>query len=64
MIEYINECVGCPKEIGCLGSECPHQNVKYLYCDECGDDVDVLYDLDGQQLCIKCVAEHLPKIIR
>lgn len=55
MIAYENECVGCPKEMGCLGSSCPNRNVEHLYCDRCGDDCEVLYDVDGEQLCEECL---------
>lgn len=26
-----------------------------LYCDECKDEVDDLYDLEGRQLCRECI---------
>ena len=61
MIEYENECVGCPPEIGCLGDNCPYSHVKHLYCDECGDEVGTLYDLDNSQYCEKCVLGQLHK---
>lgn len=47
MITYEDECVGCHTGMGCLGSACPYRNVKYLYCDKCGDDVEKLYKYDG-----------------
>ncbi len=48
MVTYENECVGCPPEMGCLGSACPNRNVKYLYCDKCGEDAEKLYVVDGK----------------
>lgn len=58
MIVVENECVGCPPEIGCIGSTCPYLNVIRCYCDEC-DDEGRLYKFDGQQICIDCVAKRL-----
>jgi hypothetical protein len=62
MIEYENECVGCPKDIGCLGSSCPYVNVKHLYCDNCSDEVDYLYEYCDKQICKDCLLETVPKI--
>lgn len=39
---YEDECVGCPPEMGCMGSACPNRNVEHIVCDECGDEL--LYD--------------------
>lgn len=62
MITYENECVGCPKEMGCLGDSCPNRNVPRLYCDNCKDEVDALYYWDGQELCIDCIIKDLEKV--
>lgn len=61
MIKKENECVGCPPEMGCLGSSCPNRNVLRFYCDECGDETQ-LYDFDGEELCIDCIEKRLDKI--
>lgn len=63
MIKYEDECVGCPAELGCLGSSCPNKNVKHFYCDECKDEVDDLYYFDGEELCINCIERRLEKVI-
>ena len=55
MVKYENECVGCPPEMGCIGSACPNRNVKYLYCDKCGDDAEKLYVVDGKEICEDCL---------
>jgi hypothetical protein len=52
MVQYEDECVGCPKEHGCMGSACPNRNVPHLYCDACGEEVDEFYE---DELCINCV---------
>lgn len=63
---YENECVGCPDNLGCLGSECPKRNVPHYYCDgrDCGDELDAseLYDFDGIMLCKACLAKQFKTI--
>lgn len=61
MIKIEDECVGCPPEIGCLGSSCPYKNVHRFYCDKCGEE-DVLYWWDGQQLCLDCIETLLERV--
>lgn len=64
MVKIENHCVGCPAEMGCLGSTCPHQNVEVHYCDECGDELDVfdgIYDVDGEELCESCLKRRFKK---
>ena len=55
MIRTENECVGCPKEMGCLGSGCPYTHVPHLFCDKCGQEAASLFDTDDGQLCYDCV---------
>ena len=62
MVKYENECVGCPTELGCLGSACPNRNVPHLYCDECKDEVETLYHYDGKELCLECIEKMLEKV--
>lgn len=64
MITYEDECVGCPREMGCLGSSCPYQDVPHYFCDECDEEYDVkeLYDYDGVMLCADCLLKQFPKI--
>ena len=62
MVEFTNECVDCPKEMGCLGSSCPYMHVPHLICDKCGEEVEELYYLDGDQLCEYCVLKSLDKV--
>ena len=58
MITIENECVGCPKELGCLGSSCPNREVTRHYCDECGEETK-LYEFEGKELCIDCIEKYL-----
>ena len=62
MITYEDECVGCPTELGCLGSACPNMNVKHLYCDKCKDDVEKLYKYDGEEICEECLLKEFEVI--
>ena len=57
MRKYQNDCVGCEN---CCG--CGLDNVLYLICDECEAEVNVLYEVDGKELCDVCALEHLPQI--
>ena len=62
MITYEDECVGCPTEMGCMGSACQNRNVPHFYCDKCGDDVEKLYNYDGEELCEECLLEEFEVI--
>ncbi len=60
MIEYKDDCVGCPPEMGCRGSGCPLSNVPHWYCDDCEDEMDP-FDLrlyNGKMLCRECLSER------
>ena len=59
MIKYKNDCVGCPPEIGCLGSSCPNRNILHTYCDRCEDEAQLYAHNDNtEQLCEKCMNEE------
>ena len=62
MIKYENECVDCPPEMGCLGNSCPNRKVPHLLCDRCGEDVEELYKVDGEELCEECLKDNFEKI--
>lgn len=48
MVKYKGECYGCAtKAYPCLGNRCPNINVKHLYCDDCKEEVEELYEFDG-----------------
>lgn len=65
MIEYENDCVGCPPEMGCLGSMCPYVDVPYFYCDDCGHGDDEFYTFNGNwgnnenQFCFDCLLKRI-----
>lgn len=57
MIREENDCVGCEH---CRF--CGARNAKHFYCDKCGEDVEELYDYEGQELCEVCLLEEVPKV--
>lgn len=56
MIEYENECVGCPQGCAHCGRNIPKP---YLYCDECNDPADILYEFEDKQFCAKCFMDYI-----
>lgn len=57
-----NECVDCPKELGCICEACPYYQVERYYCDECGEET-MLYEYDNfTELCADCILKKYPKI--
>ena len=59
MIEYRDECVGCPPNMGCLFDACPYSNVPHFFCDKCGEEkeYDELRDVDDEDVCLDCCEE-------
>ncbi len=62
MIFYENECVDCPKEIGCVGKSCPNRHVPHTRCDDCQDEDVDLFEYDNEELCIDCIEKRLAKV--
>ncbi len=60
MVKYENECVSCG--LPCLGSGCPNRHVRRLYCDDCQEETDKLYQYDGKELCLDCLLENFTVI--
>lgn len=56
-----NDCVSCPPDLPCIGKNCRYQNIEVYYCDDCGEQ-KILYEFDGEQLCIDCIAKRLDKV--
>ncbi len=54
MIKYEDGCVGCPSEMGCMGSACPYMNMPVAVCDACECEDEDFYELDGEFLCRDC----------
>lgn len=49
MIKFQNDCCDCA--LHCRGSTCRNRNVPHFYCDECEDEVEELFEYDGEQIC-------------
>lgn len=62
MLKFKSECVDCHGEIGCLRDSCPKRNIPHLICDCCCEDVEELYEYDGEQLRKDCLLDAVPKI--
>ena len=53
-----DRCVGCTSlGMHCIGSSCRTRNVEVYYCDKCGEELEEIYDVDGQELCEECLKE-------
>lgn len=64
-VKKVNECVGCPPELGCLGEACPNRNVLVFTCDDCGEEfgAEELYEYEyDRMLCAECLLKIFPKI--
>lgn len=60
MVEYENNCVGCPPEIGCSRPFCKNWNVPVWKCDKCKEPNVTLYEVDGEEVCEECALKMLP----
>lgn len=58
MVKYENYCCSCDP---CRGSICPNRKVPVHYCDKCGEELDKIYDVDGEELCESCLKEMFLK---
>ena len=59
MIRIESNCCDCG--LPCLHAACSHYEYIIYECDDCGEE-NKLYWLDGKQLCIGCIAEHLEEV--
>lgn len=58
MVKYENQCCDCATDnYPCLGKLCFRRNVEIHYCDHCGEEIDEIYDVDGEELCEECLKE-------
>lgn len=59
MVRIENHCCDCATPgYPCLGRECSLRNVEVHYCDNCGEELDEIYDVDGDELCEECLKER------
>lgn len=55
---FVDECVGCPTWMGCMGSACPNRNVPYYRCDICGEDELNEEDMEDEHICKECARKE------
>ena len=64
MVKYENHCCSCATDsYPCLGSSCPNVNVEVYYCDRCKEQIEEVYDVDGQEICEECLKKEFRKEI-
>lgn len=62
MIKFENRCCDCAVAgYPCRGSACPLRCVEVHYCDKCNEELDDIYELDGDELCEYCYEEIIEK---
>ena len=62
MIRIENHCCDCAVPgYPCIGSACPNRNVEVYYCDKCGEELEDIYEVDGEELCEECLKERFIK---
>ena len=58
MLRHENHCCGCAVPgYPCRGDACPLRCVEVYYCDQCGCELEEVYDADGEELCEECLKE-------
>ena len=58
MVRYENHCCDCATEsYPCIGMACSLRRVEVHYCDRCNEELDEIYDVDGEELCEECLKE-------
>lgn len=62
MLKIENHCCDCAVPgYPCQGDLCPLTRVEVHYCDKCGDELDKIYDVDGEELCEYCLKEKFER---
>jgi hypothetical protein len=41
----------------CRGESCSLRRVPHYYCDKCKENVEELYEVDGEELCEDCLKD-------
>lgn len=63
MEKIVNECVGCPPELGCLGNSCPNRNILVHECDKCHEYIEEeVFEVDGEEVCEDCLKKMFFKL--
>ena len=59
MVRTESGCFDCG--LPCNGLACPNYRVLVFECDRCHDEVDELYVVDGEDLCLDCLKNEFRK---
>ena len=59
MTRIENHCIDCG--LHCLGPACRYRNVEVHYCDKCHEELDEIYEVDGEELCESCLKKMFKK---
>ena len=63
MVKIVNECCDCATAAyPCLGESCEKRHSKHLFCNRCGEEVDKLFVVHGEQVCLECLPEMFETI--
>jgi hypothetical protein len=58
MVRIENHCCDCATPgYPCRGEHCNLTKVEVNYCDHCDEEMDEIYDVDGEELCEDCLKE-------
>lgn len=53
-----NRCCDCAvPAYPCLEELCSLRRYEAHYCDQCGEELDEIYEVDGMELCESCAEE-------
>ena len=65
MKRIVDECCDCAVPSYPCNDSCPLRAVERYFCDECDEEVDLdeLYEVDGEDLCIDCLKERFKKAV-
>lgn len=59
---YENECCDCATYgYPCIGNACSQLKVLHIICDDCGDEMDDMYEYNGSHYCTDCLVANLLK---
>ena len=59
MVRIENHCCDCAVPgYPCRGNSCSLRHVEVHYCDNCDEELDEIYDVDGEELCEECLKER------
>lgn len=63
MKKIVNECCGCAVPGYPCNPTCTLKAVEHFYCDKCREELEEVYEVDGEELCQDCLKERFRKVI-